>query len=171
MVTLPVPREARTNYEVSLLGAKRLAGNPSYRIAQLAGLPDMHFPGRTAVSWGPVNGYSFGGSSGTTRRVVPALNPYGSFNMPANSNAAVKAAAKAKLMEAATLPIKQQEILEKIRWQEQLQRESAAAAAAAAELAVAAAAAAAVPGSSSVGGGSALDGFMKDTLRRILYGY
>ena len=102
---------------------------------------------------------------------MPALNPYGSFNMPANSNAAVKAAAKAKLMEAATLPIKQQEILEKIRWQEQLQRESAAAAAAAAELAVAAAAAAAVPGSSSVGGGSALDGFMKDTLRRILYGY
>ena len=90
--------------------------------------------------------------------------------MPANSNAAVKAAAKAKLMEAATLPIKQQEILEKIRWQEQLQRESAAAAAAAAELAVAAAAAA-VPGPSTVGGGSALDGFMRDTLRRILYGY
>lgn len=117
------------------------------------------------MSLKPVNAYDFPSSSGAARRVVPPLNHYGSYNVPANSNV-VKAAAKAKLMEAATLPIKQQEILEKVRWQEQLQRESVVAAAA--ELA---AAAAAMPGASGFGGGSALDSFMRDTLRRILYGY
>ena len=103
-------------------------------------------------------------------QVVPSLNLYGSYNVPASSRA-LKPSAKTKGVEA-VLPTKHQELLEKVRWQEQLKRESVAVAAAELAVAAAAAASAAAPSPTDVAAGeSPLDSLMRDTLRRILYRY
>ncbi|KAL8577577.1 hypothetical protein ACOMHN_044257 [Nucella lapillus] len=175
VVNVRVPTEGRTSLELSLLNKQRVpASNPSFRLASpLAGLPDMHVPGFSR-RWPAVSPFQLRPSNNglPRRRVVPVLNPYGSFNLPAKARV-VKEAGKVQVVEAAIPSSKQQELLEKVRWQEQLQREATVVVAA--ELATASAAAAsAVPLSSSTGdmsGGSTLDLFMRDTLRRILYGY
>ncbi|KAK7109263.1 uncharacterized protein [Littorina saxatilis] len=173
-----VERRAGLDLSLHLASTRQLGAPPSLR---LVGLPDMHIPGRLGA-WGAGGryGYKTPGKAGDSvvvaqsegRRGVPALNPYGSFNMPANSNALkAAAAARASLLDAG-LASKQRDILDKVRWRQQLQRETAVAVAAA-ELA---AASSALPGASSAmgmgaGGPPTLEGFMRDTLRRILYGY
>lgn len=140
--------------ELSLMrgsDASRQDGLPAYSLSRFSGLPDTH---DARHLWVPV--------TVAGRRLVPELNPYGSYNLPANSNV-LKAAVKL-LSETATAS-KQLELLEKVRWQQQLEREAAVVAAAAV------AAAGGVPGTPTVVGNTAsLDGFMRDTLRRILYG-
>ncbi|XP_076461729.1 uncharacterized protein LOC143294183 [Babylonia areolata] len=129
----------------------------------LVGLPDVqHLPGKS-LSWGTVQTVPTRGRGVT---VVPALNPYGSFNLPANSKVMAAAMAKAKARRAKAAAAvsdtrprnsKGSELLEKIRWREQLKREAAQAAAT-------------VPATSARLRGTGLDLFRRESLNRLLYG-
>jgi hypothetical protein len=125
-------------------------------MSPLVGVPDTHDLQRV---WTPVQV-----SSGQR---VPELNPYGGYNnVPANSNVLkVAARAKAKILAETAAASKQLELLEKVRWQQQLEQEAAAVAAAANLASVGARAVPVTPEA-----GHFMDGFMRDTLRRILYG-
>ncbi|XP_076439477.1 uncharacterized protein LOC143279341 [Babylonia areolata] len=169
VVKVRVPTEGRTSLSLSRLNKPRVPSNPPFRLASpIVGLPDMHVPG-TVRRWPAVTSLQLTPSRPSLAgRVVPVLNPYGSFNMPVKAKL-VKEAGQVQVPEVPLANPKEQELLDKVRWRKQLEREAAAVAAV--ELA-AAASASAVPVSPAVSvGQSTLDLLMRDTLRRILYGY
>lgn len=131
--------------DLTLLDPRELNRHAPFHLHEVVGLPDMHKPGH----WRPPNGPAVGVP------VVAPLSPFPSFNLPATSDI-LKAAARAKMMRA-TFPSKQQELLDKMRWQQQLKQSAVMVTPTNTPMAGA--------------GGVALDDFVREAMRRVLYGY
>ncbi|PVD30703.1 hypothetical protein C0Q70_09978 [Pomacea canaliculata] len=134
-----------TVQDLTLLDPRELNRHAPFHLHEVVGLPDMHKPGH----WRPPNGPAVGVP------VVAPLSPFPSFNLPATSDI-LKAAARAKMMRA-TFPSKQQELLDKMRWQQQLKQSAVMV----------------TPNNTPMtgAGGVALDDFVREAMRRVLYGY